>query len=92
MPCQEPRRARGSTPFPGLIQLAAWSLSTHRINQTCWSDHVVFWLPPLLVAARQQLAGLEAAGPVCRKPFTSEYWGGVETPPLFFFLHFAPSD
>lgn len=45
---------------------------------------MVFWLPPLLAAACQQLAELEAAGPVCRKPFTSEYWGGGGNPASFF--------
>lgn len=39
---QDPRRARGSTSFSGLIQLPAWSLSIRCINQTCWNDHMVF--------------------------------------------------
>lgn len=54
-------------------------------------DHMVFLLPPLLAAACQQLAELEAAGPpVCREPFTSEYWGCGNL--TSFFLHFVASD
>lgn len=77
------QRARGSTYFPGRIQLPAWSLSTHCINQTCRNGHMVFVLPPLVAAACQQLAELAAAGPCLQKAFYFRILRGVETPPLF---------
>lgn len=44
---------------------------------------MVFWLPPLLAAACQQLAEQEAAGPCLQKAFYFKRLGGVETPPPF---------
>lgn len=51
---------------------------------------MVFSLPPLLAAACQQLAELEAAGPCLQKAFYFRILGRGE--PRLFFLHFAAPD
>lgn len=74
--------------FPWTNPPASLELSTHCINQARGNDHMVFALPPLPAAARQQLAELEAAGCCLQKAFYLGRLGGVE--PRLFFLHFAP--
>lgn len=71
----------GPTSFSGKIQPPAGGLGIAALISLAGAeDHMVLSLPPLLAAACQQLAELEAAGLWLQGAFDFKYWGGGGKP------------